>query len=75
MTMEELIDILKDSGASEDIVIRPEHNLKEDLQMTSLATVLLLVNIEQKLNCTVEPELFIEVKTVQDLYDRLKAMI
>jgi len=74
MTMDELIDILKTSGALEDMEIRPEHNLKEDLLMTSLSTFILLVHIEQKLHCSVEPQLFVEVKTVQDLHDRLKTM-
>ena len=55
MSMQELIEILKISGASNGVVIQPEHRLKEDLLMTSLTTLLLITHIEEKLNCNIDP--------------------
>jgi len=71
MTIEKLISILKNVDEMESMEILKEHDLKEDLHMNSFSFMMLMVDLEDELKCNIEPTIFMEVKTVEDLYEKL----
>ncbi|MGN8655339.1 acyl carrier protein [Blautia obeum] len=71
MSIEKLISILKSIDEFEDIDIQREHNLKEDLHMNSFSFMMLIVELEDELKQSLEPSIFLEVKTVEDLHNKL----
>lgn len=71
MTIEKLISILKNVNEMESMEILKEHDLKEDLHMNSFAFMMLMVDLEDELKCNIVPTIFMEVKTVEDLYEKL----
>lgn len=71
MCIEKLITILKGIDEIEDIEISKEHNLKEDLHMNSFSFMMLMVGLEDELNMSLNPSIFLEVKTVEDLHKKI----
>lgn len=71
MTIEKLISILKRFDEAESTEILKKHNLKEDLHMNSFSFMMLMVDLEDEMKRDIDPAIFMEVKTVEDLYEKL----
>ena len=56
----------------EDIKIEKGHSLKDDLHMNSFSFMLLLVELEDELGCSIDPNIFMQVNTVEDLYKKIQ---
>lgn len=69
--MEDFIDLLEDSIALKDdqLKITPDMDLINDVGMTSLDMMVVIVKIERKYDKKLPLEKLIEVKTVTDLYN------
>lgn len=70
MSMDEFIEILKLYCDKKEEIL-PTQRLREDLCMTSFSFMLLLVRLEDELSCTLKPDIFLGVETVQELYDKI----
>lgn len=68
--MEDFIKLLEDSISLKDeqLKITPEMELINDVGMTSLDMMVVVLEIEHKYNKKVPLEMLMEVKTVTDLY-------
>lgn len=71
MTVEKLISILKNIADVNSMEILKEHDLKEDLHMNSFSFMMLIVDLEAEMKRNIDPVIFMEVKTVEDLYEKL----
>ncbi|MGI6172595.1 MAG: acyl carrier protein [Christensenellales bacterium] len=52
--------------------VKPESNLVEDLGADSANLMMLIMDLEQEFNVTVEDEVLVSIATVQDIWDYLK---
>lgn len=68
--MEDFIKLLEDSISLKDeqLKITPEMELINDVGMTSLDMMVVVLEIERKYNKKLPLEMLMEVKTVTDLY-------
>ena len=68
--MEDFIKLLEDSISLKDeqLKITPEMELINDVGMTSLDMMVVVLKIEHKYNKKLPLEMLMEVKTVTDLY-------
>ncbi|MGN8677813.1 acyl carrier protein [Oscillospiraceae bacterium HCP3S3_F4] len=68
--MEDFIKLLEDSISLKDeqLKITPEMELINDVGMTSLDMMVVVLEIEHKYNKKLPLEMLMEVKTVTDLY-------
>ncbi len=71
MTVEKLISILKNISDVNAMEILKEHDLKEDLHMNSFSFMMLMVDLEDEMKRDIDPAIFMEVKTVEDIYEKL----
>lgn len=67
MTYQELTTVLVKCGATCKGNLCPSARLLEDLQLTSFGMMLLLMELESKLNQPLSPTDFLPVRTVADL--------
>ena len=67
MTNAELIHALRECGVPQEIEIRDDSLLQEDLLLSSFSLMMLLVRMEDLLHKTINPLRFADVKTVADL--------
>jgi len=72
MKLEKLISIISKVDDVEDIKIKKEHSLKDDLHMNSFSFMLLIVELEDELGCSIDSNIFMQVNTVEDLYKKLQ---
>lgn len=71
MTIRELVEIIRMCDVPQEIDILPAHKLREDLLMTSFSMMLLIIHLEEKIGHVVDLSLFVDVVTVNDLYELL----
>lgn len=71
MNYHELTTLLVKCGASCNGNLPPSARLKEDLQLTSFGMMLLLMELEVKINKPLSPMDFLSVRTIADLCDVL----
>ncbi len=84
MTRKELIEVIRrvlnmttetdDEGDGKEHEVLPGSSLKEDLLMTSFSFMLLSAELEEKLGRELDPELFRDTETVEDLYQRISSL-
>ena len=67
MTNAELIQALRECGVPQEIEIRDDSFLQEDLLLSSFSLMMLLIRMEDLLHKTINPLRFADVKTVADL--------
>ena len=72
MKLERLISIISKVDDVEYIKIEKGHYLKDDLHMNSFSFMLLLVELEDELGCSIDPNIFMQVNTVEDLYKKIQ---
>ena len=72
MKLERLISIISKVDDVEDIKIEKGHSLKDDLHMNSFSFMLLLVELEDELGCSIDPIICMQVNTVEDLYKKIQ---
>ena len=72
MKLERLISIISKVDDVEDIKIEKGHSLKDDLHTNSFSFMLLLVELEDELGCSIDPNIFMQVNTVEDLYKKIQ---
>ena len=72
--MEEFIKMIEGSISlkDEELVITPEMELINDVGMTSLDMMVLVLEIERKYNIKIPLEKLVKVKTVSDLYSLVR---
>ena len=72
--MEEFIKMIKGSISlnDEELVITPEMELINDIGMTSLDMMVVVLEIERKYNIKIPLEKLVKVKTVSNLYSLVK---
>lgn len=71
MKIERLIEILKSIRGNTDESIKKEYSLIEDLHMSSFELMMLMAELEEELKREFEPDIFVGINTVEDLYERI----
>lgn len=72
ITFERLSVLLLESGAMKDGPILQTDRLQEDLLLNSLGMMLLLMSLENELNVMLDPTIFVDVVTVENLWELLR---
>lgn len=70
---EKVREIIVDSLSCDEDAVTLEANLKEDLEADSLDAVELIMAVEEEFDIEIPDEKAVEIKTVQDIVDYIKA--
>ena len=73
--MQKMQDILADQFEIDKETVTPEAKLYDDLELDSIDAVDLLVKMKEYIPGKVDPEMFKQAKTIQDVVDLLYPLV